>query len=96
MKTIRFEFPIALHTYNDEDYYDYDDYDYEISTEKVNKVLAELFADKYNIPTKTAEKIANDFDMYDLLEDEFSDDLEDVLKEMYYMEAWKHYEKNNS
>lgn len=96
MRVVVFEFPVALDSvdeYYGEEYFDTEQYEYEVSTKKVNKVLAELFSDKYDIKTEVAEKIANDFDLWDLLEQDFEDELDDYIREMYYKDAREEFDE---
>ena len=94
-RIIRYEFPVELHTFDDEDYYEDEEFDYEVSDEVVKNTLIEIFADFYGLEKDTAYDIVMDYDLLDMIEVEFEEQLNEWLSDICYWDALKAWEKYN-
>ena len=74
------------------DGYDTEEYEYEYDYEILQKMIIKEFAEEYNLSLDTAKQIIEDLDLYDTLEDRYSDWLEDDLKEELYDKAYAQWE----
>lgn len=97
MPSITIEIPIKEIWLNDDDFDGYDtiEFEYEYDEKVLHKVLIEFFADNYSISLETATKIANDFELYDYLLDDYDNgSLLERLQEELYDEALEYYNNN--
>ena len=94
-RTITYEFPVELHTFDDEDYYDEVEFDYEVDDDIVKNTLVEIFADFYGLDQDTAQSIIFDYDLLDAVESEFEYLLNERLVDICYDDALKKFEASN-
>lgn len=95
MKTIVYEFPVKeiIRCNEDFDGFETESYEYDVEQDVVEDTLVEIFADFYGLKKDVAKKIVFDYDLLDMIEAEFEDDLEEWLEEICYKKAYKEWEE---
>lgn len=71
----------------------YDEWDFEISFEDLEKALYKIFSDFYKISIESAEEIINDLDLWDQLEEFFEDEIKEYFEDEA-LEKWRQYEED--
>lgn len=79
---------------DDFDGYETEEYEYEYDYEILQEEIVNAFAEEYDLDFDKAKKIIEDLDLYDTLEQQYEDLLEDVLKERLYDEAVEEWQNN--
>ena len=80
-------------TYYSGDEFHEEEYDFEIETGDLQEALCEIFADAYSISLESAKNIAEEFDLYDQLEEYYEDQIKEYFEEEA-MEEWRQYEED--
>lgn len=93
MPNITFNFPVAEIWLSEDDFdgYETEEFEYEYDIDILQEELIKAFADDYGISIEVAKKIAEDFDLYDSLEDSYYDDIEDSIRDRLYDDAYEAY-----
>lgn len=89
MPYITFEFEKDL--ISEEEGYELEEYDYYYDYSILKKEIVNEFALEYNLELDKAEKIVEDLDLYDTLEERYETEIEETLKDKLYKKAYREY-----
>lgn len=92
MPYITFEFEKDL--ISEEEGYELEEYDYYYDYSILKKEIVNEFALEYNLELDKAEKIVEDLDLYDTLEERYENEIEETLKDKLYKKAYREYCRN--
>lgn len=77
-------------------YFEDMDYNFEVEYEDVRQAIIEVYSYANAISKAKAEEILDEEDLYDQCEEEFDDEIEEVLKEKFYDEAMRQKENDEA
>lgn len=77
-------------------YFEEMDYNFEVEYEDVRQAIIEVYSSTNAISKAKAEEILDEEDLYDQCEEEFDDEIEEVLKEKFYDEAMRQKEDDEA
>lgn len=93
---IKYEFKknkIGQNDYYEEEYFEVEDFYYDVSKDDIEFAVAEIFSNEYDISQNTAKKIINDFDLEDLISDEYYEEVYSIVQEICWEKAYLEWNK---
>lgn len=89
-----FEFERESYGYDEdtqEEYFDYEEYDYDIDQEEFDNLIARLFAEHHSIGFEQAKELIETYDLQDAFYEECEDMVETAIIEEFRYKAHKQY-----
>lgn len=85
-----FKVSASVYDRHDHEYYEEEEYCYEVDDDELKEHLLKAFMDEYGLEESIAKQLIDDFDLYERLEEVYSedDDFCEHLKEIYYGNAY--------
>ena len=92
----KFEFPVKSLGYceeTQEEYFEYEEYEFDIEQEEFDNFMASLFADVHNIPFECAKEIMETYDLQDSFYEENMDYVDLAMETKFRDRAYKEFLK---
>ena len=74
-----------------EEYFEYEEFEYDIKQEEFDNLMAKLFAEVHKIPFECAKEIMETYDLQDSFYEENSDLVDCAIEEEFRDKAYKEY-----